>query len=438
MARPNNHSIFGRPVYRCNTCNETYVTSKAKRSCEKCKGRVELIRPCVPKVIVFDEIHLCKGTFGINTSLFLTRLEAILNKYSKKYWNAPQNLLKIGSTATIANPTYFGKTFFNVPSTSLVSIPKNLEEHLSFYQHNNDESIKRHHLFIMPYYYSPNATIGRAIDYIQSQAHKDLKEYLKILTFVNSIKASNTLIALTKRTVGANNRDLVSKIGGHTTDFDKNQRAMIETDFNKDELNVLFATSTLEVGVDFNRIDCLLIDGFPFSFNDYLQRIGRAGRRSDSLIFTVAQNWKPVDHYFFVNAKELLNDPVSNSEPIPITRNNIAASIKHSLGCIFDYIMSEDNSDEYFKGMKAYADVSKYKDQIMSHIKNSIGIPQAYEEEILQELNFLLKELEDYSGGLIYDEQFMKYFVNVLNDKYQLTNLRSTDKQVDIEIRWSL
>jgi len=448
MMRPQNHSIFGRPVYVCNSCGQTYVPLKTKRVCDSCKQRnLTEISPSVPKFAVFDEVHIAKGTFGINTSLFLSRLEYLLKKYASDYHESEHNLIKIGSTATIANAQFFGKTFFNVPEKDVVLVPKNNQEKESFYERGYDENIRRHHIYLMPYLYASISTIGRVINFLESSTKgltkygvklESLGEYLRILTFVNSIRSSNALISATKRTVAYDNPDLPDLIGGHTTDFDHEKRAEIETKFNKGDLNIIFATSTLEVGVDFDRIDVIIINGFPYSFNDYLQRIGRAGRRTDSLIISVCQNWKPVDHYYFVNGRRMLNNPQSHSEPVPITRDNISAVKKHSLGCTFDYLMSRPDADKFARSYKALREVLDYKDKIINYVEKAIELSETYREEIIDDLDEFLEYIYDDSSGIIYDEKLMKAFIDNINFEYQLTNLRSTDKEVPVEIRWSL
>ena len=62
----------------------------------------------------------------------------------------------------------------------------------------------------------------------------------------------------------------IFKIQGHTSQFERDLRANIERKFTKKEIDVLYATSTLELGGDFDDINVLLLHGVPYSFNDYL------------------------------------------------------------------------------------------------------------------------------------------------------------------------
>ena len=410
MMRPQNHSIFGRPVSVCQDCGHTYVSKGTKKRCdnENCRSlNIVLIHPTIPRFIVFDEVHMFKGTFGINCSFFISRLEQTMREYSTKYHNdSSPKFVRIGSSATISNPNEFAQDFFDTEAEDVVVVPKNSTEKNTFYcTGNRDKNIRRHHVYIMPYAYNTDSTIGRCIYYIQMRAcqglpptfltetHDSWNQFLQTITFVNSIRASNNLIALTKRTVGPSLPGI--KIDGHTTDFDRKSRAKIERSFNRGDLHCIFATQTLEVGVDFRRIDVVVINGFPFSFNDYLQRIGRGGRKRDSLVVTVCQNWKPIDHYYFSNAQEALKNPAAHIEPVPITRNNIEASKKHARGAVLDYLVSDQNRSCNVDDFRTFKNISTDLINIENYCIKALGKKGVLQDQIkptLEEfVNYLAK-----------------------------------------------
>jgi superfamily II DNA/RNA helicase len=452
MMRPQNHSIFGRPVYVCRNCRRTFIGRGIKKKCdnESCKSQnIEYIQPNIPSFIVFDEVHMFKGTFGINCSLFISRLQSLIKKYSAYYHN-DQNpkFIKIGSTATISNPLEFAEAFFDSKPNEISLVPKDEQEKNSFYlTENKDETIRRHHVYIMPYAYNTDSTIGRAIYYVQMRSKHGAPptyliqnsdpwdQFLQTITFVNSIRASNNLIALTRRTVSAHLPGI--KIDGHTTDFDKKSRAKIERAFNRGDLHCIFATQTLEVGVDFRRIDVVVINGFPFSFNDYLQRIGRGGRRRDSLVITVCQNWKPIDHYYFSNAREALKNPSAHIEPVPITRNNIEASKKHARGAFFDFIATDKDLSNNLDDLRAFKNISSKLPEIEVYCINALGRKGILPQEIKPTLREFVNYIENLALNELQRDSVAKVFTDKINVKYQLTSLRSTDREVMIEVRWT-
>jgi superfamily II DNA/RNA helicase len=452
MMRPQNHSIFGRPVFVCKDCGRTYVAKGKKRKCdnEQCKSsNITLIQPAIPRFIVFDEVHMFKGTFGINCSYFISRLQAVLQKYSAQYHGEPlPKFIRIGSTATISNPVEFAEDFFDASPNDVLLVPKDPQERKSFYLiGNRDETIRRHHVYIMPYAYNTDSTIGRTIYYVQMRSKKGMSptrlvekgevwdQYLQTITFVNSMRSSNNLIALTRRTLANDLPDI--KIDGHTTDFDRKSRAKIERAFNRDELHCIFATQTLEVGVDFRRVDVVIVNGFPFSFNDYLQRIGRGGRKRDSLVVTVCQNWKPIDHYYFSNAREALRDPSAHIEPVPITRNNIEASKKHVRGALFDYVVSDIDLSDYLDDFRKFKDITTKLKDIEDHCIKALGKKGVLTQEIAPCLSEFMEYLVNLSKNELAPNTLFKKFNGIINEKYQLTSLRSTDREVVVEVLWA-
>jgi ATP-dependent helicase YprA (DUF1998 family) len=227
------------------------------------------------------------------------------------------------------------------------------------------------------------------------------------------------------------------KIDGHTTDFDRKSRAKIERAFNRDELHCIFATQTLEVGVDFRRVDVVIVNGFPFSFNDYLQRIGRGGRKRDSLVVTVCQNWKPIDHYYFSNAREALRDPSAHIEPVPITRNNIEASKKHVRGALFDYVVSDIDLSDYLDDFRKFKDITTKLKDIEDHCIKALGKKGVLTQEIAPCLMEFMEYLVNLSKNELAPNTLFKKFNGIVNEKYQLTSLRSTDREVVVEVLWA-
>jgi len=453
MMRPQNHSIFGRPVYVCKDCGWTYAPKTRKVRCEnqQCKGTsLQEIRPCVPQIIVFDEVHMFKGTFGINCSYFISRLEGVLAKYSVAYHEGERRpMMRIGSTATILNPREFGKDFFNTKSDEIVLVPRDDDERAKFYlTGEKDKAVRRFHVFMMPYAYNTDSTVGRAIHYLEvlsklgrpptrlSEGEPSWDEYLQTITFVNSIRSSNNLIGLTRRTVAEDLQGLA--IDGHTTDFDKKQRGKIERAFNRQELHVIFATQTLEVGVDFRRVDVVMVNGFPFSFNDYLQRIGRGGRNKDSLVVTVCQNWKPIDHYYYSNAREALRNPFLHIEPVPITRNNVEAMKKHARGAVFDFLISEKASSNYVEDFRSLANIKEMQTDIRTHVLRVVDPPGVFVPDVEGALESFLDYIQNLAQNEMNPNTLFTKFWKVINEEYQLTSLRSTDREVVVEVLWSV
>ena len=453
MLEPEHHSIFGREVLACQDCGMTYAVTGRKNSCNArggCNGKnIKKILPTPPSFLVFDEIHLFKGSFGINTSYLLTRIESVIKHYAKVFHSEDNHkITRIGSTATISNSIEFVKKFFNVNENKYWIIPEDQDKLEDYYEiEESDDSFSRHHVYLMPYAYTSDSTVGMTIQYIEALAKNGkpptrLAEklagqdrYLQILTFVNSIKASNSLISQTRRMISTELPDM--QVDGHTTDFDKSQRSDVEKKFNRQELHVVFATSTLEVGVDFRNVHCVLINGFPYSFNDYLQRIGRGGRRGDSLVVTVCQNWKPVDHYYYSHGRSALRDQHKNIEPIPITRNNGEAIRRHVYGACLDYIVMNKDTKYDTTNITSLENISKDREEINASVLSSCKVPTNLENDallVLDEFVYYIETLVQTTKMERKPKAFYSRFLDDINPRYNLTSLRSTDPDVPIEV----
>ena len=97
----------------------------------------------------------------------------------------------------------------------------------------------------------------------------------------------------------------------HTGLLDRDTRTRIERGFMKPDQdpwdpNILSATSTLEMGIDIGDLSTLALCSVPPEQANYVQRIGRTGRRDgNSLNLTIATG-RPHDLYFWAEPKEMI------------------------------------------------------------------------------------------------------------------------------------
>jgi DEAD/DEAH box helicase domain-containing protein len=100
----------------------------------------------------------------------------------------------------------------------------------------------------------------------------------------------------------------------HTGLLDRNLRESVEERFKSTDsyqaYNVLVATSTLEMGIDIGDLDNTSNISIPPQPANFLQRVGRAGRKSGTaMILNVALN-KPHDAFYFEAPKEMMEGAV--------------------------------------------------------------------------------------------------------------------------------
>lgn len=102
----------------------------------------------------------------------------------------------------------------------------------------------------------------------------------------------------------------------HTGLLTRDVREGIETSFKNEpqrawDINLLSCTPTLEMGIDVGALSTVMLCSVPPTVANYVQRIGRAGRRDgNSLVATIA-NASPHDLYFFEAPGEMIRGQVS-------------------------------------------------------------------------------------------------------------------------------
>ncbi|MEB3183846.1 MAG: helicase-related protein, partial [Cyanobacteriota bacterium] len=101
----------------------------------------------------------------------------------------------------------------------------------------------------------------------------------------------------------------------HTGLLERPDRERLETQFIRGEYrsdpNLLSATSTLEMGINIGDLSSVLLASVPPEPANYLQRIGRAGRRDGNAIVGTLVNGTAHDLYFFSDPRAMLQGQVT-------------------------------------------------------------------------------------------------------------------------------
>lgn len=139
------------------------------------------------------------------------------------------------------------------------------------------------------------------------------------------------------RATYSSTRVLVSRVYHGMTD--KRARRELEYLFREgDYPHFLSSGPTMELGVDIGALDALLLYGTPPNMNAYLQRVGRAGRRSNSaLVHSVSQR-NPIDFYYYDNPEDLIS---AEPKPVPLNEHNESVLRISLTWAVFDYIAAE-------------------------------------------------------------------------------------------------
>ena len=136
------------------------------------------------------------------------------------------------------------------------------------------------------------------------------------------------------RALYSESRILLSRVYHGMTD--KRERRELEYLFREGNYpNFLSSGPTMELGVDIGALDSLLLYGTPPNMNAYLQRIGRAGRSSNtSLVHSVSQR-NPIDYYYYDQPTDLI---AADPQPVPLKEFNQEVLRISLTWAVFDYI----------------------------------------------------------------------------------------------------
>ena len=100
----------------------------------------------------------------------------------------------------------------------------------------------------------------------------------------------------------------------HTGILEANERQRVETGFIHDETpwapNLISATPTLELGIDVGELSTLLLGSVPPEEANYVQRMGRSGRRDGNALNMVLANSRAHDLQFWEDPTPMLSGQV--------------------------------------------------------------------------------------------------------------------------------
>ncbi len=97
----------------------------------------------------------------------------------------------------------------------------------------------------------------------------------------------------------------------HTAQWVSTKAAEVQKDFIIGKVNVLSSSTTFELGVDVGDLNAVVLRNMPPSSANYIQRAGRAGRRTDSIamVVTYAQR-RPHDLMFYESPETMVSGKI--------------------------------------------------------------------------------------------------------------------------------
>jgi superfamily II DNA helicase RecQ len=305
----------------------------------------------------------------------------------------------------------------------------------------------------MPKAYTIDATTVRLIASFIREYKNAVNSVPKGVIFTNFLDESNELLHSLKMDEEIKQAIVPDRIGGHSTDYEE-ERVEVENRFKRGDLDVLVATSTLELGIDYGVIDFVAIYGMPNTLTSYIQRIGRAGRKKYAVVFTIFDPERRIDHYFFENYKLLsdgkMREAALKRETYPVGASNeeavrravrrfVTAAVK--LCCVMGNCPGSNDAchaiidgkksssiQAFWSSMVKYVSALFSKKDMPSSIVNLQSIPLI--QSVINNESKLIQHWISQNAGSMKNLSNLSDLINVLGGNEALYNLRAADTTV--------
>lgn len=162
-----------------------------------------------------------------------------------------------------------------------------------------------------------------------------------------------------KRTIQWDHMDLARVVGSeHTGLLTREVREATEQSFYKGDkpwnINLLSATPTLEMGIDVGDLSTVLLCSVPPAQSNYLQRIGRAGRKDGNALNITLAEGNPHDQFFFEEPLEMMQGHVR----APGVFLNAVAILERQLAafCMDNWVKTGIPASAIYKNVKQMLD----------------------------------------------------------------------------------
>ncbi|RLV94828.1 ATP-dependent helicase HRQ1 [Spathaspora sp. JA1] len=306
------------------------------------------------KFVVMDELHVYRGTFGINVSFVMSRLQRIKSILSD------DPIQFVSCSATIENPiSHFRAVCALTKEDNIVHVSEDGSPHCE-----KKLIIWNPPLLMNKRGNKPdnNSDVNAPRVGMIAESAKVLLSLLVAFPSIKAIvfcpirvvcemlmKEIRYLLENNRKSFPLDQEDILAYRGG----YNKSDRRIIERKMFDGQLRAIIATNALELGIDLSDLDAVLCCGFPMSKSNLHQQFGRAGRgdRGDNgslAIFIPGRN--PLDQYYLDNPHELID---RNYEELCVSglRNMESSSLilERNLQCAaYEYPIDLDQDFKWF------------------------------------------------------------------------------------------
>lgn len=279
--------------------------------------------------VVVDEVHaFATGKRGDLLALSLARLQAI----------APE-VQRVALSATVADAEAFQAwlaPWGDLDSVALVEGEKGAKPELNILLPQEER---------VPWG-------GHAATWAIPQLIEEIRRNKTTLVFANTRFLAEYLF---QKLWSANEENL--PIGIHHGSLSREARRKVEGAMARGELRALVCTASLDLGVDWGDVDCVVQMGAPKGSSRLLQRIGRANHRLDTPSKAILVPGNRFEFIEAVAAHEAVCEGRRDGEPF--RRGGLDVLAQHVMACACAAPFDEDALLAEIRSSQAYAWVGK-------------------------------------------------------------------------------
>jgi len=283
-----------------------------------------------PLLIVMDEPHTYSGIFGSNVSLLLRELRTLIKEVAKSQYGLSYEPFILVSSATVPR--------WDVFLSKLLVVDRSRIKSVSVQPPPIPSSSNKGVIALLPR--SKTLTGERwglsntSVELIPLLAALLDEAERKIIVFVDSTERAEILASQIEEYISRpsgfwQEYDVLNNIGNifHTSvaprgtpkwDFikigtlsarmDQEARKRIAEEFRRGKINVLIATSAMEIGVDIGDVNVAVLIGLPPTPLSFEQRAGRIGRRGQaSLVVVLGNEDSGTDVYYLLDQSRFID-----------------------------------------------------------------------------------------------------------------------------------